>query len=61
MSIQLDKRMLVRAKIKTLTVRPESFKFRLGAIMATDKGIESFPYGKLTMLVELHRSRRSGL
>lgn len=55
MSIQLDKRMLVRAKIKALTVRPESFKFRLGAIMATDKGIESFPYGKGQMFKELYK------
>lgn len=59
MSIQLDKRMLVRAKVAMLAKRPESFKFRLGAIMATDKGIESFPYGKLTMFGELRKQRRS--
>ena len=44
----------------------ESFKFRLAAepwalyilkdaIIATDKGIESFPYGKGTMLRELYK------
>ena len=55
MSIQLDKRMLVRAKVAMLAKRPESFKFRLGAIMATDKGIESFPYGKGQMFKELYR------
>ena len=77
MSITLDKRALVRAKVRMLAKRPEpvgsaqpsaaeSFKFRLGAepwalyilkdaIMATDKGIESFPYGKLTMFGELYK------
>jgi hypothetical protein len=54
MSIQLDKRSLVHAKVARLMARPESFKFRLAAITATDKGNESFPYGKYTMLKELH-------
>lgn len=59
MSIQLDKRALVHAKVRMLAKRPESFKFRLAAITATDKGIESFPYGKLAMYSELRQQRRS--
>lgn len=72
MSIQLDKRALVHAKVQMLAKRPEpvgsaqpsaaeSFKFRLAAITTTDKGIESFPYGKLVMFGELCKQRRSAV